>query len=252
MNKVAERKGVDGEEALLWQAFRGPDAEAARGKLFSLHLPFARGLAARHFRGRSSPDIEFPDLYQLACAGLLEAIDRFDPAHGNGFRAFARGRITGSIVDGISQMSELREQISFRNRVRRERVRSLGPETAVEDMKASDAVEALAGLAVGLALGFMLEGTGMYVADAQTDARPAGSYESLSWKQTVKQLQAELAGLPDRERQIIERHYGEGLTFDSIGSLMGIGKARVSQLHRGALALLRKRLHKAGDFRLQR
>ena len=252
MCDVAERNGVEGEEALLWQALRGPDGEAARGKLFSLHLAFARNMAARHFRRRSSPDIEFPDLYQLACAGLLEAIDRFDPAHGNGFRAFAARRISGSIVDGISRMSELREQISFRNRVRRERLRSLRPETPVDDMKSSEAVEALAGLAVGLALGFMLEGTGMYVADEETEARPAGSYESLSWKQTVKQLQAELGGLPERERTIIERHYGEGLTFDSIGALMGIGKARVSQLHRGALALLRKRLHKAGDFRLQR
>ena len=51
---------------------------------------------------------------------------------------------------------------------------------------------------------------------------------------------------------IIRRHYLDGLTFEDIGSKMGLSKGRVSQIHKAALILLRKRLSKSGDFRLQR
>ena len=74
------------------------------------------------------------------------------------FRGFAVRRINGSILDGLAKMNEVREQISFRRRVKRERMRSLTPADA-DALPAGEAMEALIDLAVGLALGFMLEGT---------------------------------------------------------------------------------------------
>jgi len=111
-------------------------------------------------------------------------------------------------------------------------------------------MQALMDLAVGLAVGFMLEDTGLYAGE-DAEQRPT-AYESLAWKEAIQKLAREVAGLPDRERLIVRRHYFEGLTFDQIGALLGLTKGRISQLHRAALALLKKRLRKAGEFRLER
>lgn len=238
-----------GEEADLWRAARQEGSDAARERLFELYLPFARRTARRHFLDQGG-DIEFADLYQLACAGLLEAIDHFDPTRGIPFAGYATRRVSGSILDGLAKMSEVREQISFRNRVRHERARSIA--TADPDsLNASEVIDELIEVALGLALGFMLEGTALYVSEGESD-RQVSAYESLAWRDTVRRALAEVAGLPLREQAILRRHYFDGLCFDQIGDLLGISKGRVSQLHRAALLLLRKRLLNGEDFKLRR
>jgi RNA polymerase sigma factor for flagellar operon FliA len=232
------------DETALWNACKGGDLPNARERLFSFYADFARNIARRHYRERSWGDIELADLCQLAYAGLLEALDRFDPDLGTPFRPFAVYRISGSIQDGIARMSEMREQVSWHNRVRRERLKSLSSEGAVQS-GASAPIEKLAELAVGLALGFMLEGTGQFADDgAGRDlAMPAGTaYDSLAWKETLTHLHAVLLSLPDREQAILRQHYLNGMNFDQIASLLGLSKGRISQLHHAALLTLRKRL----------
>jgi RNA polymerase sigma factor for flagellar operon FliA len=238
----------EGEEQLWTDLAAG--SVAARERLFALHLPFARRLAGRRFRAQAASDIEFADLYQLACTGLLEAIDRFDPARGVPFRGYARRRIGGSMLDGVAQMSEMREQISFRARTRRERVQSLLPAKGAGAGR-GEALSALAELAVGLAVGFMLEGTGLFAAESAADSRPT-AYDQLHLKRTAQRLRDAMESLPERERAILHHHYEEGLTFEAIGALLRISKGRVSQVHAAALALLRKRLKGAGEFRIER
>jgi len=239
----------NGEDA-LWLAFKQDGSAQAREKLFSAHYDFARQIARRHWLDRRSGDIEHQDLCQLASAGLLEAIDRYDPALGVPFRGYAARRITGSILDGIAKMSEVREQLSFRNRVRGERARSLAIEGA-ETLPVDEAMRALTELAVGLAIGFMLDDAGLYVTDGERDGR-ANAYESLAWKDTIRRMLTEISRLPEREQLIIRHHYLSGLTFDQIGAVLGLSKGRISQLHQAAIALLRKRLRNAGDFKLER
>ncbi len=237
------------EEKLLWTAYKSGGQAAAREQLFARHAAFARNIARRHHREQSRGDIDLPDLQQLAYAGLLEALDRFDPSRGAPFRAFAAHRISGSIRDGLMHMTEVREQISWRHRARRERLQSL-TEGMTDTATTSDAMAKLAEIAVGLALGFMLEGTGLFVA-GESPARGAGhdnAYDSLAWKDTVAQLQAGLATLPERERLILKEHYLNGVNFDQLASLLALSKGRVSQLHRAALQLLRKRLSERAPF----
>jgi RNA polymerase sigma factor for flagellar operon FliA len=236
MNVVTPRPAdFAAEEPSLWRALRVDRSEAARERIFSFYLPFARSLAGRQFKGRRGGDVEYEDFFQLACAGLLEAMERYDPGLGVPFRGFAVRRINGSILDGLTKMNEVREQISFRHRAKRERLRSLG-----------------AGEAVGLALGFMLEGTSLYRDDSNgVDVQPT-AYDSLAWKDLVERLTAELGRLPDRDRTIIQLHYLEEVNFDRIADLLGLTKGRISQLHKAALALLRKRISGTGGFRLER
>lgn len=240
------------EEAALWSAFKTGGSTAARERLFSLHAAFARSIARRHYREQARGDLELADVVQLAHAGLLEALDRFDPQYGTPFRPFAAHRISGSIRDGLSKMSELREQISWRHRVRRERLRSLA-QANTEKMNTGEAMEALADIAVGLALGFMLEGTGFFEqGDGSVQGPDATGYDSLAWKETVAQLHLALATLPEREQTILRQHYLHGVSFDQLASLLEITKGRASQLHRAALLVLKRRLRERGHFRLEK
>jgi RNA polymerase sigma factor for flagellar operon FliA len=190
---------------------------------------------------------------QLAYTGLLEALDRFDLQYGTPFRAFAAHRISGSIRDGIARMTEVREQISWRNRVRRERMASLA-NIPSDQMGTSDAMAKMAEIAVGLALGFMLEGTGLFEHGESADGVPHSrtGYESLAWKEIVDQLHVELSALPEREHTILRQHYIDGMSFDHLSTLLAVSKGRISQMHRGALNRLRKRMRERGHFRLER
>jgi RNA polymerase sigma factor FliA len=243
---IARPAAFTPSEAALWQAFKASGGDSAREALFQHYLPLARRLAARFHRNDAPNPIEFEELLQLACAGLLESIDRFRPELGVPFRYFSNRRINGSILNGIAKHSEVNEQISFRNRVARERMASLTPDhPPSQDMVAT--LGLLGEIAAGLALGLMLEETGLYRAEDR-DPGP-NAYDSLAWKQAITRVGAELQSLPERESTIVRLHYIEGLTFAQIAAVLGLTKGRISQLHKAALGLLRKRLLNHGQFR---
>ncbi len=238
---------MDTAERSLWRLAKGGDTKA-REQLFQNHLPYARSLARRHFLDRRSGDIEFGDLCQLAAAGLLEAIDAYDPARAVPFRGFARRRIAGSIVDGVATMSEVRQQQSFRSRVRRARIRSLGVDAnRTAALSAKDALQALLEVAMGLALGFMLEDTSLYVA-SDVDEAAVNAYDSLVWKEAVSAIGAAMDTLPPQELTVIRSHYIDGLQFEQIAATLRLSKGRVSQIHRSGLNRLRARLGSSGHF----
>ena len=80
-------------EALLWRRLRDQRDPAAREELVRRYLPFAKNLALR-YRGASE---SFDDLLQVANLGLVNAVDRFDPARGTPFAAFASPTILGEL-----------------------------------------------------------------------------------------------------------------------------------------------------------
>ena len=239
---------ADVAEQALWAAFHEARSSAARERLFALYAAFARNIARRFHRDQWARDLELGDLCQLAYAGLLESIDRFDPGFGVPFRGYASHRISGNIRDGVAHTNEVREQMSWTRRLRRERARSLLPSQS--GTAATDAMARLTEFAVGLALGFMLEGTGLY--RDETSDETGTAYETLAWKETVGRLNSELASLPERERTILQHHYINGVSFDEIASLLAVSKGRVSQLHKAALTRLRHRMTDRTQFRLER
>jgi RNA polymerase sigma factor for flagellar operon FliA len=193
-------------------------------------------------------------MYQLAYAGLLEALDRYDPGRGAAFRPFAAHRISGSIRDGLSRMTEVREQLSWRRRLQRERLQSLREKDGNAGFVAQP-IENLSEIVVGLALGFMLEDAGFSLDDGSGDgaaARPAAgtAYESTAWREIVQQLQCEMLRLPEREQAILHKHYLEGVCFDDLSTLFAVSKGRISQLHRAGLIQLRKRMRGYGHTQI--
>lgn len=232
----------------LWARYSSEPTPSARVELFDFYLPLARSVARRHVRAQALNAVPFDDLLQLACAGLLEAIDRFKPELGIPFRYFGARRISGNILNGVAQYSEINQQISFRKRVTRERVQSVQGVFSA-DLAFDEALDILGNIAAGLAIGLMLERSPATNGDAHDPAPNA--YETMAWRQTITLIEREIDTLPERQATIVRLHYQNNMTFQQLGDLLGITKGRVSQLHSTAIALLRKRLLEAGqsDFR---
>lgn len=235
-------------ELQLWSDYAESPSAAEKTRLFDHYLPLARRIASRHFRVDAVNAVPTDELFQLACTGLLEAIDRFRPELGVPFRYFASRRITGSILNGIARYSEINQQINFRKRVVRERLASLKDGQSAQP-SFDDALDILGSIAAGLAIGMMLDETS--TSAGEDPGVTPGAYETLAWKQVTELIASELRFLPEREGAIIRLHYHEGLTFEQLGTLLGVTKGRISQLHKAAIAILRKRLLKSGSFRLE-
>jgi len=200
-----------------------------------LYIGYARALAAKSYARRYSDEFEFSEYFQFAAIGLLEAVERFDPDHAVGFPTFATSRINGAILDGIERLSERQQQAFERQRILAGRAESISNS---DDRSRNEIFKRLAEIAIGLAVGYLLEGSTMYVAD-DSPVYETG-YTRIELRQLQDRVRALVESLPERERLIIKYHYLHHLRFETIAEMFSISKGRVSQLHKRALDLLRK------------
>jgi len=191
-----------------------------------------RRLAARIYGRRFGAELEYADLVQIGMVGLLEAIDRYSPARGVRFEVFATHRIEGALLNGLPACSELQRQLAVRREFMRERAQSLQASAPPD----RSALERLAELAIGLALGFALEDSGL------EPAEPDNAYARIELAQLRRRIAELTQRLPEAERRVVFRHYFQQQPFDEIAASLGLTKGRISQLHHAALRRLRDRL----------
>jgi len=221
------------DEAALWERFTSQRDPAARACLIERHLPVAHKMAAMLYAARADNSVEFDDYLQYARIGLLEAIDRYDPAREAGFATFASYRVRGAILNGISQSTELATQRAERHRLRREQLKSIGDETSTTDEGFTRMVD----LTLSLAIGYLLEESG--ISESGQADRGSDPYQSFEIKRLRERMAELLTALPERERSIIRHHYFEHREFVVIAGMLEISKGRVAQLHARALQRLR-------------
>lgn len=223
-------------ERRLWLSMRDKGDGAARKELAENYMPLARTIAAQLYGMRADNDVEFEDYRQFAFAGLMEAMDRYDLSSDAKFSTFAGYRIRGAILNGVQKFSERKEQAAFRARVQRERVASLCNESTVSGRQVL--FEEMVDLTVGLALGYMLEDTGIFRSgDAVVED---STYKTHHMNELRNRLRHIVEVLPEREQLLIRYHYYHHVDFDQIAEMMEISKGRVSQLHKKALKLIKE------------
>jgi RNA polymerase sigma factor for flagellar operon FliA len=221
------------DRAAAWANRQSP---AERASLVDAYTPLVRRLAARVYRRRFGAELDYADLVQIGMVGLLEAIDRYTPARGIRFETFATHRIEGALLNGLPAYSELQRQLAVRRELIRERSQSLQA-TAPQDRSA---LERLAELAIGLALGFALEDPGL--GEAAELAEPDNAYARAELAQLRRRLAELTERLPEAEQRVIFRHYFQQQPFEEIASGLNLTKGRISQIHHAALRRLRQRL----------
>ncbi len=224
------------EEAELWRRWQEARDPTAREALVRRYFGYAKAIAAKQYTARTDAEFAYEEFEQFAMVGLLEAVDRYQLGRGAQFTTYATARIRGAIVSGLQHLSERQEQIAWRRRVMRERASALAPEE-FSPGAAPRLLGELLEVAAGLALGALLDGSGMLV--AETDSLPGNAYAEVELIELRAQLWPLLGQLTERERDVIQLHYVETLDFTEIADRLGLSKGRISQLHRQALTRLR-------------
>lgn len=247
------------EEEALWRYWRENPTAAAREQLICHYLPYARMVAATYYARRTHDEIEFDEYLQFATVGLVESIDRYQDDRGAQFKTFASRRMHGAILNGLEHMTEKQQQIALRTRLRQERLK----EVKAAAQQASDAdsdlglaraaknapFRYLAEVGIGVALTFLLEGTGLVEADVAAPAPPQ-QYGSIEFQQLQKRLKYFIDTLSAQEQTVIRSHYLQDISFEEVAGMLGVTRGRIAQIHRAALGKLRTALksHKHSDI----
>ena len=92
LSPTRPRDRCEAEQRLLVRYQRDGDLRARR-ELVERFIPFARELALRY----AYTDEPVDDLVQVACLGLLKAIDRYEPERGTRFTSYAAPTILGEL-----------------------------------------------------------------------------------------------------------------------------------------------------------
>jgi RNA polymerase sigma factor for flagellar operon FliA len=236
-----------GQEAGLWAQWRIHSDPAAREQLAGHYTSFARMLAAIYYSKHYRDETEFADYYQFACVGLMEALDGFDPDLGVQFKTYATRRVQGAIIEGLERMTEKRQQIGARMRLRTQRLEGLtaasvpGACPSTTSRVPAQVLAFVAEVGLGLALSWLLEGTGMIEGDARAEIIPF--YRSVELRQLRERLLALVEALPAQERTVVRGHYLQEQQFEEIAVHLGLTRGRVSQIHRQAIDRLRGAMH---------
>jgi RNA polymerase sigma factor FliA len=216
-----------------------------RASLVEQHLDLAQR-AARMFHPRVRDHVEFSELVAMANVGLVEAASRYDASLGASFRTFAWYRVQGAIVDGLRRMNHLPRRVwaqivllrstadyleAQANRGAVARSQEATRTTADKLREVRDAIGAIRTMYM-----VAIES----VPDEQMASDEPAIDVTLSRQMQSARLTAALAKLPDRERQLLHKHYSEGKTLVDAGGDLGLSKSWASRLHARAIDRLRE------------
>ncbi len=87
----------------IWREFRATKDPGLRNRLVLQYAPLVKYVAGR-LRTRMPESVDQDDLVSDGVLGLMDAIERFEPARGLSFQTFAVPRIRGAIIDGMRSM----------------------------------------------------------------------------------------------------------------------------------------------------
>ena len=198
---------------------------------------------AKRFIGRG---IEYDDLFQAGCVGLVKAVDGFEPERGLCFSTYAVPLILGEMrhlfrEGGAVKVSRSLRSLSLQAGRLREKLLSLhGREPTVEELAAELGIEpALAAQAVCVALPPLSLTHSDEGDEGQIDLPCDSHEENVTDKLALRQV---MGTLEPQDRELIERRYLRRQTQQAVADALGMTQVQVSRRERAILREMRKQL----------
>ena len=199
--------------------------------------------------------IEQADLVSYGIFGLIDAIDKFDPARNIKFETYAVSRIKGAIIDELRVIDWVPRSVRTKARAIEQVYSKLGPllgrtptdievaeELGITEGALHDLFSQISFVGVA-ALDQMLsaasgERESLTLLDTLADQGegPTVTFEVEEMKQI---LATAINRLDDRDKFVLTLYYYEGLMLKEIGDILGVSESRVCQIHTKAVYRLR-------------
>lgn len=233
-----------GEVMALLRAAQGGDKEAM-DELVRHNTALVKSIVKKYL-GRG---IEFDDLFQIGCLGLVKAIQNYDEAYNVRFSTYAVPMIAGEIKrflrdDGMIKVSRSIKELAARAAAAQERLRrTLGGDPGIQelarevDAAPEDIAVALEAVRPHVSLYERVydDGSDATLMDRmqQEGGEEGGVVDKILLKELLGQLEA-------RERQLIVLRYFQDKTQSEIAQLMGVSQVQISRLENRIISKLRE------------
>jgi RNA polymerase sigma factor for flagellar operon FliA len=246
------------ELARLWDEYKGTGgSEAIRERLILHYAPLVKYVASRVATGLPA-SVEQADLVSYGMFGLIDALEKFDPARGNKFETYAIPRIKGAIIDELRAMDWVPRSVRYKAREiekantdletqlkRAPTERELAERLGMSLRELHDVVNQISFVQV-LQLDEVLavggeRGEQVSLMDTLAD-RSVDPTTGLEGQATRGLLSAAINSLSEREKIVVTLYYFEGLTLAEIGDVLGVTESRICQIHTKAVGQLRLQL----------
>ncbi len=200
---------------------------------------------ARRFIGRG---IEYDDLFQAGCVGLIKATDGFDESRGWQFSTYAVPVILGEMRrlfrdGGTVKVSRSLKELSMKaTRVREQFMTSEGREPSIGELASllqvepEEAAQAITAAMPPLSLTHSEDGEH---ADGQIDLPVEAPDGKLTDRLALMQV---LTELEPRDRALLTMRYFQRHTQANTANKLGMTQVQVSRRERYLLQLLRRKL----------
>jgi RNA polymerase sigma factor (sigma-70 family) len=227
----------------------------ARQQLIEACLPLIASVARVY---RQTPSVERIELLQEGVAGLLRALERYDPSRGVPFWAYAAWWVRHAMQQLVAELTRpvvlsdraLRQLTRIKD-VHRSYLRKQGREpsydelAAATDLNVEQVINLISSDQQPRALEEPVPGEDGFLGtfgELLADPLAEDEYERALSEIEIAQLRSLLSGLSERERLILRARYGlDGpeQTLGQIAERLGLSAERVRQIEQRALGKLR-------------
>ena len=228
--------------ALLACAQAGDDA--AMDKLVRHNTALVKSIVKKYL-GRG---VEYDDLFQIGCLGLVKSIKHYDASFNVRFSTYAVPMIAGEIKrflrdDGMIKVSRSLKELAGKAAAAQERLRRiLGHDPGIleiakeVDADAEDVAVALEAMRPHISIYEQMydDGSDATLLDRmqQRSEEDTGVVDKILLKELMGQLEA-------RERQLILLRYFQDKTQGEIARMMGVSQVQISRLESRIISKLR-------------
>ncbi len=260
-----------GAVAAAWRAYRqtstrpnGPADDATPGvpehEFILRHLPLVKTVVGR-MRVYLPPHLDAEDLHSVGLAGLMSAVRKYNPTHGNTFHGYAMMCIRGAVLDELRRMDWMPRSLRAKAKGLRDTLADLESQQG----RAITEEEAAAALNLGLDEYRALLDEVRPISFVPIDGGPDGDPESGDLHETIADDNQPLPGaalerrellavvadhiqrLPDMQRKVLALYYHEGMRLAEIAAVFDVTESRISQIHTQAVIALRAFVRRALD-----
>ncbi len=225
-----------------------------REQIIKDYVPLVKFVAHR-ISSRLPSHVELDDLIHSGILGLMDAIEKFEPARNIKFKTYAELRIKGAILDGLRDLDWVPRSLRRKKKDIETAYHSLEQQMGRAATDEEVAVHLGIGLdelhknldeLKGVTLGTFVEvgedGEGESIISFVPDPDAEDPHHLFQEAELKDILRVAMEVLPKKEKFVVQLYYFDELTMKEIGTLLNITESRVSQLHTKAMLRLRGKL----------